>query len=187
MGLGTLFLGYFMLTNSTVGTENLSFDISVDAVGLLLIVSAGIMLKTYSARFYQVFNCAAALIPISVFFTVYQLKLLEVFNLPVFGTVYHVLQLGWILLLWGFQDALFKAIGEIANTCELFVLESRLKICARIFAIYAWISTIYWILCFIAPNVFDPYSFYIQYLLYDLIIFYQSVYLFKAWREIVFV
>ena len=186
MGLGTLVLGYFMMLNSTIGTENLSIDVSIDAVGILLMVSAGIQLKAYSDKFYQLFRCAAVMVPISVFFLVYQLKLWDGFYAPFFSVLYQVLDLGFIILLYGLQDAVFGAVGKIASDCELFILEARLKICKRIGLVYAAVAVLYWVLCVAFPPV-GEYSYYIRYLLFDLIIFFQSFYLFRAWREIAFV
>ena len=186
MALGTLLLGYFMMLNSTIGTENLSIDVSIDAIGVLLMISGAIQLKQYSGRFSQLFRCAAVMIPISVFFVVYGLKLWDGFDLPFFGILYQVLDLGWIILLCGLQFALFSAVGDIASQCELFVLEARLKICSKIGVVYAAVALIYWGVCIAFP-VLGDYSYYIRYLLYDLIIFFQSFYLFRAWREIAFV
>ena len=89
-------------------------------------------------------------------------------------------------MLYGLQRALFGAVGEIASQCELFVLEARLKICTRIGFAYAALAVLYWTLCTAFP-VLGDYSYFIRYLLYDLIILFQSFYLFRAWREIAFV
>lgn len=187
MGLGILLLGYFMMLNSTIGTENLSIDISLDAVGVLLMVSGGIMLKSYSDKFRLLFRCAAVMVPLSIFFTVYQLKLWDGFEHSIFPVLYRVCDLGWIILLYGLQRAVFGGVGKIASDCELFILEARLKICERIGLFYAVLAVTYWTLCFAFPTVFEEYSYYIRYLLYDLIVFFQTFYLFKAWREIAFV
>ena len=187
MALGTLLLGYFMMLNSTIGTENLSIDISVDAVGVLLMVSGGIMLKRYSDKFRLLFRCAAVMVPVSIFFVVYQLKLWDGFEHSFFAILYRVLDLGWIILLYGLQCAVFGGVAKIAADCELFVLEARLKICRRIGLVYAVVAVLYWTLCLAFPAVFEPYGYYIRYLLYDLIVFFQTFYLFKAWREIAFV
>ncbi len=186
MALGTLLLGYFMMLNSTIGTETLSVDVSIDAVGILLMISGAIQLRGYSKKFAQFFRCAGVMLPISIFFVVYGLKLWEGFNASFFAILYQALDLGFIILLGGLQWALFGAVAEIACQCELFVLEARLKICRKIGVVYAVLAVVYWALCAAFP-VLSDYSYYIRYLLYDLIIFFQSFYLFCAWREIAFV